>query len=61
MDERPWYKPDLNSQWFFVPGIIASLTLMTIVNPTSLAIVRKREIAQTRGKNRDRENPRLSG
>ena len=23
---RPWYNPDLSSRWFFVPGIIGSLT-----------------------------------
>jgi ABC-2 type transport system permease protein len=44
MQLRPWYNPDLNSRWFFVPGIIGSLTLMTIVNLTSFAIVREREI-----------------
>jgi len=44
MDERPWYNPDLNSQWFFVPGLIGSLTLMTIVNLTSFGVVREREI-----------------
>src|SRR5208282_5051417 len=44
MVERPWYNPDLNSKWFFVPGIIGSLTLMTIVNLTAFAIVREREI-----------------
>lgn len=44
MEERPWYNPDLNSQWFFVPGIVGSLVLMTIVNLTSFAIVREREM-----------------
>ncbi len=44
MEERPWYNPDLNSQWFFVPGLVGSITLMTIVNITSFAIVREREI-----------------
>jgi ABC-2 type transport system permease protein len=44
MVERPWYNPDLNSKWFFVPGIIGSLTLLTIVNLTAFAVVREREI-----------------
>jgi ABC-2 type transport system permease protein len=44
MEERPWYNPDLNSQWFFVPGVIGSLTLVTILNLTAFAIVREREI-----------------
>lgn len=44
MEQRPWYNPDLNSQWFFVPGVIGSLTLVTILNLTAFAIVREREI-----------------
>lgn len=44
MQARPWYNPDLNSRWFFVPGLVGSLTLMTVVNLTSFAIVREREI-----------------
>ncbi len=41
---RPWYNPDLNSQWFFVPGVIGSITLILVVNITAFAIVREREI-----------------
>ena len=44
MVERPWYNPDRNSRWFFIPGIVGSLTLMTVVNLTSFAVVREREI-----------------
>lgn len=44
MEQRPWYNPDLNARWFFVPGLVGSLTLMTIVNLTAFAIVREREI-----------------
>lgn len=44
MEQHPWYNPDLNSQWFFVPGVIGSLTLVTILNLTAFAIVREREI-----------------
>jgi ABC-2 type transport system permease protein len=44
MAERPWYNPDFNSQWFFVPGVIGSLGFITIVNLTAFAIVREREI-----------------
>ncbi|HVN63041.1 MAG TPA: ABC transporter permease, partial [Candidatus Binataceae bacterium] len=44
MQERPWYNPDLNSQWFFVPGIMGSLTLVMVMNLTAFAIVREREI-----------------
>ncbi len=44
MEERPWYNPGLNSRWFFVPGVIGTLLLMSIVNLTAFAIVREREI-----------------
>jgi ABC-2 type transport system permease protein len=44
LEERPWYNPDLNSQWFFVPGVIGSITLVLVVNLTAFAIVREREI-----------------
>jgi len=42
--QRPWYNPDFNSRWFFVPGVIATLTLTIVVNLTSFAVVREREI-----------------
>ena len=42
--ERYWYNPNLNSRWFFVPGLIGTLTLITIVNLTAFAIVREREV-----------------
>ena len=35
LEQRPWYNPDFNSRWFFVPGVIATLTLTMIVNLTS--------------------------
>jgi ABC-2 type transport system permease protein len=41
---RPWYNPDLRSRWFFVPGIIGSLTLVLVVTLTAFAVVREREI-----------------
>lgn len=41
---RYWYNPNLNSRWFFVPGVIGTLVLVTIVNLTAFAIVREREI-----------------
>ncbi|MGE5117111.1 MAG: ABC transporter permease [Betaproteobacteria bacterium] len=42
--QRYWYNPNLNSRWFFVPGVIGSLVLVTIVNLTAFAIVREREV-----------------
>lgn len=44
LDQRPWYNTDLHSRWFFVPGVIGSLTLVIVVTLTAFAIVREREI-----------------
>jgi ABC-2 type transport system permease protein len=41
---RPWYNPDLRSRWFFIPGIIGSLTLVLVITLTAFAVVREREI-----------------
>lgn len=44
LDRRPWFNPDLESQWFFVPGVIGNLVLVMVVTLTAFAIVREREI-----------------
>jgi ABC-2 type transport system permease protein len=44
LEPRPWFNVDYNSRWFFVPGVIATLTLVMIVNLTSFAVVREREV-----------------
>jgi len=44
LEQRPWFNPDLNGRWFFVPGVIGTLTLILIVNLTAFAIVREREV-----------------
>lgn len=44
LEQRPWYNTDLRSRWFFVPGVIGSLTLVLVVNLTAFAVVREREI-----------------
>ncbi len=41
---RPWYNPDLRSRWFFVPGIIGSLTVVLVITLTAFAVVCEREI-----------------
>ena len=41
---RPWYNPELRSRWFFVPGIIGSLTLVLVITLTAFSVVREREI-----------------
>ena len=44
MEQRPWYNDDLRSRWFFVPGVIGSLTLVLVTTLTAFAVVREREI-----------------
>ena len=40
---RTWYNPNLNSQYFFVPGIVAFLVMITSFILTSIAIIREKE------------------
>ncbi len=44
LEQRPWYNPNLHSRWFFVPGVIGSLTMIVVINLTAFAIVREREV-----------------
>ena len=44
LEQRPWYNTDLLSRWFFVPGVIGSLTTLLVITLTSFAVVREREI-----------------
>ncbi len=44
LEQRPWYNTDLASRWFFVPGVIGSLTLVLVITLTAFAVVREREI-----------------
>ncbi|HEV2400255.1 MAG TPA: ABC transporter permease [Candidatus Sulfotelmatobacter sp.] len=44
LDQRPWYNEDLKSRWFFVPGVIGSLTLVLVTVLTAFGVVREREI-----------------
>lgn len=44
LDARPWYNVGLSSRWFFVPGVIGSLTLVLVTTLTAFAVVREREI-----------------
>jgi len=44
LEDRPWYNPNLSSRWFFVPGVIGSLTLVLVITLTAFAVVREREI-----------------
>ena len=44
LQERPWYNASLESRWFFVPGVIGTLVLVSVLQLTSFAVVREREI-----------------
>lgn len=40
---RAWYNPNLLSRWFFVPGILAMVTLVVTLLVTALSVARERE------------------
>ncbi len=40
---RPWFNPNLESQWFIVPGIVGLLTLMVGMIVTALSVAKERE------------------
>lgn len=44
LEQRPWYNPDLNGRWFFVPGVIGTVTMIMVINLTAFAVVREREV-----------------
>lgn len=44
LETRSWYNPDLRSQAYYVPGVVAILIMLTLLLMTSMAIVREREI-----------------
>ncbi len=42
--DRPWFNAGLDDRWFFIPGVIGTLTLVQVVMLTAFAIVREREV-----------------
>lgn len=44
LQERPWFNPTLDDRWFFIPGVVGTITLIQIVSLTAFAVVREREI-----------------
>ena len=42
--ERPWFNEGLEDRWFFIPGVIGTLTLIQVVSLTAFAVVREREV-----------------
>lgn len=43
LETRAWFNPNLESSWFFIPGIIGMLTLVTTMLVTALTVARERE------------------
>ena len=43
LESRAWFNPNLESRWFFVPGIIGLLSLMTTILVTAMSVARERE------------------
>lgn len=44
LEERPWFNEGLEDRWFFIPGVIGTLTLIQVVSLTAFAVVREREV-----------------
>jgi len=44
LQERPWFNEGLEDRWFFIPGVIGTLTFMQVVSLTAFAVVREREV-----------------
>lgn len=43
LEIRAWFNPNLESRWFFIPGIIGMLTLVVTMLVTALTVARERE------------------
>ncbi|EQD59167.1 ABC transporter, permease protein, partial [mine drainage metagenome] len=44
LQTQPWFNSGMEDRWFFIPGVIGSLTLLQGGEPTAFAIVREREV-----------------
>ncbi len=43
LEPRSWYNPNLESRWFFIPGVVGILTLVVTMVTTALSVARERE------------------
>ena len=43
IETRAWFNPNLESRWFFLPGIVALLTLLVTLLVTAFSVARERE------------------
>lgn len=44
LQSRPWFNEGLESQWYFVPGVIGNVLMIMVMTLTAFAVVREREI-----------------
>ena len=44
LQPRPWVNEGLDDEWFFIPGVIGTLTMMQVISLTAFAVVREREM-----------------
>jgi drug efflux transport system permease protein len=44
LEQRPWFNSTFNSRWYFIPSLIASIVLITVMQLTAFAVVREREL-----------------
>lgn len=43
LETRAWFNPNLESRWFFVPGLVGVITLVVTLLVTALSVARERE------------------
>ena len=43
LETRAWFNPNLESRWFFIPGIVGMITLLITMLVTALSVARERE------------------
>ena len=43
LETRAWFNPNLESRWFFIPGLVGMLTLVVTMLVTALTVARERE------------------
>jgi len=43
IEARAWFNPNLESRWFFLPGIVGLLTLLVTLLVTAFSVARERE------------------
>ncbi len=42
--ERAWFNPNLLSEWFILPGMLAIITLVAVVSITAFSVSREKEV-----------------